>query len=168
MTRRRRLGLVATAGFGAVIAVAPAIAAVTSQGDRGAPAGGFAAPLAISLEPGDNTRVSMNVDGSQFVRIDSDQAAVSPDGRWVTYRAALVGVSSTSRADAVLLADRPAGTTTRIFPTTVGPSFSMVEGPVGPVAPANPGGPCGPWAMLGAQVTSPTPGTYVESADISC
>ena len=134
MTSRRRLGLVAAAWLGAAIGVAPAIAAVTNQGGRGLSPGGPTAPLATSLEPGDNVRVSVNADGSQLVRIVSDQAAVSPDGRWVTYRAAPVSLSSGNRADVVLLADRLAGTTTRIFPATSTPTFSMVEGPVGPVA----------------------------------
>jgi Tol biopolymer transport system component len=135
MTSRRRLGLLAAAWFGAVITVTPAIAAVTNQGDRATSARGPAAPLAISLEPGDNVRVSINANGSQFVRTASDEAAVSPDGQWVTYRTTLVGLSSGNRADSVLLADRLAGTTIRIFPNTVGPTFGTFEGPVGQVGP---------------------------------
>ena len=134
MTSRRRLGLLAAAWFGAVTIVTPAIAGVTNQGSRGTPGGGPAAPLAISLEPGDNVRVSMNTDGTQFLRVDSDQAAVSPDGRWVTYRAAPVSLSSGNQSDVVLLADRRAGTTIPIFPGTAGPTFGTSDGPVGRVA----------------------------------
>jgi Tol biopolymer transport system component len=113
MTTRRRLGLVAAAWFGVAITVTPVIAAVTNPGGHGLPAGGPAAPLAISLEPGDNNQVSSNT-----TRSASDEASVSPDGQWVTYRTTLVGASPGSQVDSVLLTDRIAGTTIQIFPDT--------------------------------------------------
>ncbi len=123
MTTRRRLGLVATAWFGLAITVTPVIAAVTNQGGRGLPMGGPAAPLAISLEPGANTLISTNSS-----RTSSDEAAISRDGRWVTYRTTLA-VTSATRADSVLLADRAAGTTTRLFPTSLAPVVGTLEVP---------------------------------------
>ncbi len=178
MTSRRRLGLVAAAWFGAAISVTPAIAAVTDRGGLGTPAGGPAAPLAISLEPGDNVRVSVNDNGSQFLRIASDQAAANPDGRWVTYRTTLVGLSSGSRADSVLLADRRAGTTIRIFPVASGPTVGAFAGPVAIEEPSVSGdgslvsfgltnGNLAPTIMLwrrGTGLTSPLGGTLTGDA----
>ena len=127
MTTRRRLGLVAAAWFGVAVTVTPVIAAVTNQGGRGLPVGGPGAPLAISLESGANTLVSTNSS-----RTASDEAVVSPDGQWVAYRTTLA-VTSATRADSVLLADRVAGTTTRIFPTSLAPVVGTLDVPVGPV-----------------------------------
>jgi len=136
MTSRRRLGLVAAAWLGAAISVAPAIAAVTNLGGRGLSPGGPAAPLATSLEPGDNNLVSSN--SSQTA---SDEAAVSPDGQWVTYRTTLVGASAATQVNSVLLADRLAGTTIQIFPGASTQTFGMLDrafglfvAPVGPIA----------------------------------
>jgi Tol biopolymer transport system component len=132
MTSRRRLGVAAAGWFAIAVTVVPAIAAVTREGARGLPGGGPAAPIAISLEPGVNARVSVNNDGSQLLGIASDEAAVSPDGRWVTYRASPVGANT--RSDGVMLADRAAGTTTQVFPATTAPVVGTLDGPVGPVA----------------------------------
>jgi Tol biopolymer transport system component len=126
VTRRRRLGLVATAWFGVAITVTPVIAAVTNQGGLGVPAGGPAAPVAVSLEPGTNNLVSAN--SSQTA---SDEAAMSPDGQWVAYRTTLTDTAAT-RADSVLLADRVAGSTTRIFPTSLAPVAGTLDVPPGP------------------------------------
>ena len=128
MNPRQRLGLAIAAWLAAALAVAPAIAAVTSSGGAANPAGGPAAPLAISLEPGYTARVSLNADGSQLLRTASDEAAVSPDGRWVTYRVSLVSTAAASTG--IMLADRATGTTTRIFPVAQQPSLSLLEGPV--------------------------------------
>ena len=128
MNPRQRLGLAVAAWLAGALAVAPAIAAVTSSGGAANPAGGPAAPLAISLEPGDTARVSLNADGSQLLRTASDEAAVSPDGRWVTYRVSLVSTAAASTG--IMLADRATGTTTRIFPVAQQPSLSLLEGPV--------------------------------------
>ncbi len=130
MTSRRRVGVAAAAWFAAAITVVPALAAVTTHGGAG-PVGGPAAPLAVSLEPGFNTRVSVNDDGSQLVRVASDEAAVSPDGRWVTYRSALVGSTAVATQN-VLLTDRAARTTSRIYPPTVIGTFDGPT-PVGTV-----------------------------------
>lgn len=127
MTTRGRLALVAAAWFTAAVTVVPAMAAVTSHGGPGSPAGDPAAPLAISLEPGSNTRVSMNVDGSQLLRIAADEASASRDGRWVAYRISPVGATTVAVSDGVMLADRAAGTTTRIFPAaTLAPNSNFV------------------------------------------
>ena len=115
MTTRGRLGLVAAAWPAAALTVVPAIAAVTIQGGLGGPAGGPAAPIAISLEPGANTRVSVNTDGSQLP-LASDEASVSPDGRWVAFRITAVAAATGVSTQGVMLADRNAGTTTVIYP----------------------------------------------------
>ncbi len=128
MNPRQRVGLAVAAWLAGALTVAPAIAAVTSSSGQANPGGGPAAPLAISLEPGDTARVSLNTDGSQLLRTASDEAAVSPDGRWVTYRVSLVGTATASTG--IVLADRAAGTTTRIFPGAQQPSLGLFEGPV--------------------------------------
>ena len=128
MNPRQRVGLAVAAWLVGALTVAPAIAAVTSSGGPANRVGGPAAPLAISLEPGDTARVSLNTDGSQLLRTASDEAAVSPDGRWVAYRVSLVGTATASTG--IMLADRAAGTTTRIFPATQQPSAGLFEKPL--------------------------------------
>jgi len=125
MTSRRRTGVAVAAWFAAAITVVPAIAAVTSHGGGG-PGSGLAAPVAISLEPGANTRVSVNTDGSQLQGVASDEAAVSPDGRWVAYRTSTSNAAVAVTSDGVMLADRAAGTTTRIFPTLAAASRTFI------------------------------------------
>ena len=130
MTSRRRAGVAVAAWLVAAITVVPAIAAVTSPGSAGIPGGGLAAPVAISLEPGANARISVNTDGSQLQGIASDEAAVSPDGRWVAYRISTSNAAIAITSGGVMLADRAAGTTTRIFPTTLAPPTGVFTGPV--------------------------------------
>ena len=123
MTTRGRLGLVAAAWLAAALTVVPAIAAVTLQGGLGGPMGGPAAPLAISLEPGANTRVSVNTDGSQLP-VASDEASVSPDGRFAAFRITAVAAATAVSIQGVMLADRQAGTTTQIYPAARAPTSS--------------------------------------------
>jgi Tol biopolymer transport system component len=124
LTSRGRLALAAAAWVGALAIVTPALAGATGQGGAGVAPDGPAAPLAVSLEPGDNSLVSNNP-----TRSASDQASVSPDGRWVAYRTSLIGAQTGSQANLVLLADRQAGTTVQIFPVSQSPVFGIAEGP---------------------------------------
>jgi Tol biopolymer transport system component len=129
LTSRRRASLVAAAWLTVALAVTPTIAAVTSRAGNGPSGADPAAPLAISLEPGITTRVSSNIDGSQLLRISADEAAVSPDGRWATYRIRLSGTTAVV-SDGVMLADRAAGTTTRIFPNQQAPAIGAFGGSI--------------------------------------
>ncbi len=129
LTPRRRASLVAAAWLTVALGVTPAIAAVTSRSGSGPSGGGPAAPLAISLEPGTTARVSSSIDGSQLVRTTADEVAVSPDGRWATYRIGFAGTTA-AVSDGVMLADRAAGTTTRIFPAQQAPAIGAVGGPI--------------------------------------
>ena len=89
-----------------------------------------AAPVAISLEtPGTNERVSVADDESQLAGLEADQAAVTPDGRFVVFRAGLAGVGFAQQNDRILLRDRVAGTTTQIYPPE---RFSIEGGPPKP------------------------------------
>jgi Tol biopolymer transport system component len=131
MTSRRRLGVAVAAWLVGAITVVPAIAAVTLQGGASGGAGGVpAAPIAISLEPGANERVSANTDGSELKGVASDEAAVSPDGRFVTYRTSSSATATAITSNGVMLADRVAGTTTRIFPPALTPAVGALVGPV--------------------------------------
>ena len=123
MTTRGRLGVVAAAWLAGALTVVPAIAAVTIQGRLAGPAGGPAAPIAISLEPGANTRVSVSTGGSQLPAA-SDEASVSPDGRFVAFRITTVAAATAVSTQGVQLADRNAGTTTQIYPVARLPTIS--------------------------------------------
>jgi len=106
----------------------PARAAVVQPGQpTAAPP---AAPVAISLEtPGTNERVSVADDESQLAGLESDQAAVTPDGRYVVFRAGLAGVGLAQQNDRILLRDRVAGATIQIYPPE---RFSTQAGPPKP------------------------------------
>jgi hypothetical protein len=86
--------------------------------------------VAISLEtPGTNERVSVADDESQLAGLEGDQAAVTPDGRFVVFRAGLAGVGFAQQNDRILLRDRVAGTTIQIYPLE---RFSIEGGPPKP------------------------------------
>ena len=86
--------------------------------------------MAISLEtPGTNERVSVADDESQLAGLEADQAAVTPDGRFVVFRAGLAGVGFAQQNDRILLRDRVAGATIQIYPPE---RFSTREGPPKP------------------------------------
>lgn len=118
--------LAAVLGIALAAVAGPALAIAPGGGQPGPPPP--AAPVAVSLDgPGVNERVSVAGDGSQLA-LESDQAAVTPDGRFAAFRSGIPGAGSADRSDRILLRDRTAGTTTQLFPPAAGSAGPNIQG----------------------------------------